>query len=303
MFIDIIKLFKDYSIECSNTGKNASLGWVNYRCPFCTDNSDHGGVNVVDRDTWCHCRRCGKHTMTDLIGKLTNNNPSDTWVILNNYTVDYNNKTILDSLPKQKVIETPETVTLPCNCVPLGRVQHNYLRTRGYNHVLLEKTWGLRCTNDLGDYKYRIIAPIFLDKKLVSYQGRDYTNKASLKYKACLKDMEVVHHKHTLYGIDLVQRDTVVVVEGIADVWRLGPGAVATFGISYKKEQVLLLNQRFKKIFILFDSYPQEAMEQANNLAMELIGLGSNVEVLELDKGDPADMSDVDLQKLMHMIL
>lgn len=134
-------------------------------------------------------------------------------------------------------------------------------------------------TAHMGNYKQRIIAPIFYNGKMVSYQGRDITEK-QIKYKACSTEKEIIHHKHLLYNFDSVS-DKMIICEGVADVWRLGKGAVCTFGVAYTKEQVLLiLEKKIKKIWILFDN-EVEAQKQAEKLAADIIlHSGIDVEIL-----------------------
>jgi hypothetical protein len=43
--------------------------------------------------------------------------------------------------------------------------------------------------------------------------------------------------KETLYNLDNAKDGTAIVVEGPIDVWRIGDGAVATFGVIYTQKQ------------------------------------------------------------------
>jgi len=168
--------------------------------------------------------------------------------------------------------------------------QHHrkYLEFRGFDPEKIERVYGLKGTLGIGPYKWRIIIPIFFKGELVSYQGRDITDQQELKYKACSKEKEIVHHKHILYALDLVQGDSVMVVEGVFDAWRFGPGCVATFGTGYSKKQARLLTN-FKRVSIIFD--PEEAAQKrARELGMAVAVQGIEVEILKLVEVDPADM-------------
>ena len=138
---------------------------------------------------------------------------------------------------------------------------------------------------------------------MVSYQGRDITNKSDMKYKACRQELELKDHKNCLYGLDQVPGGSVVGVEGITDVWRLGFGAVATFGIKYTIAQVALF-LRFQNIIFLFDP-EEQAQEQARKLSSELIGGGRHVELIQYLESnvDPGDMSDDDSKYLMKDLI
>ena len=69
-------------------------------------------------------------------------------------------------------------------------------------------------------------------------------------------------------------------VEGIFDVWKIGPGAVATFGIEVSSSQVRLLS-KFEEVFVLFDNEPQ-ALKNARKLRDDLLTLGSDSYVIKI---------------------
>lgn len=303
MPFNVNKFLHNYNIEHSHEGKNCSPDWVNIKCPMCSDNTDHGGFNLLSKNGWYNCRRCGAHSFTKVISILTNENINRAYGIIKLYSsgtigqISTNIKNRYQPLQKRKKLNLDHY-----NFKKLNNIHKKYLKKRGYKPNILESTWELLGSNNYGDYKYRIIAPIYLDGKLISFQGRDITGKNKLKYKACKKEDEVIHHKHALYGIDLVPDETVIVVEGIFDVFRIGPGSVCTFGIKYKTEQVLMLYERFKKVYILFDKEPEEAIIQAENLANDLSGLGTDVEILDLEYGDPGQLNYNEVEKLKEMI-
>lgn len=180
-----------------------------------------------------------------------------------------------------------------------------YLVNRKFVPELLERTFNLKGTGPVGDYLHRIILPIYLDRKMISFQGRDITGKCEDhdKYRACAKVNEALDHKHSLYAIDLVPGDAAVVVEGAADVWRLGPGAVGTFGTGFTRIQQLLFRRRFKQAFMLFDPEPI-AMQKAEQCAYELAIIGIKVELIELDEADdPGNLKQDDADYIMRELL
>ena len=97
---------------------------------------------------------------------------------------------------------------------------------------------------------------------------------------------------------------SVVIVEGITDVWRLGPGAVATFGIEWTNEQALLL-KNFARVFVMYDFEEEQAEEQAYKLGVTLSGLGGvSVEKLYVPghDGDPGDLTNEKARSLMGQL-
>jgi DNA primase len=237
--------------------------------------------------------------MAEVVRKLTH---ATSWHQAKEILKRYTTGMVHHRHPKQ-MEDRPTKVELPKGCGPLKKMHMDYLRGRNYDPHQLVREWGLQGTGHLGDYKFRIIAPIYVDGRLVSYQGRDITGKSSLPYMACRKADEVIHHQHTVYGLDQTVGDSVAIVEGVTDVWRLGPGAVSVFGIEFTPPQIDLISDRFKRITILFDEDPQ-AVEQTNLLVKKLKPLKIEVIHMVLDGvNDPAELSPEDAKRLMWEII
>ena len=185
-------------------------------------------------------------------------------------------------------------------------MHRKYILSRGYSPKKIQKVWGqLYGTGFYGAYKYRLIIPIIFNGKLISYQGRDITGKQELRYKNCPKPQEVKHIKDVVYGYDQAYGgDSVVVCEGVMDVWRLGPGSVATFGIDYTRKQVMLIGRSFKNRFIFYDSADRQALVQANKLAESLSIYPGKIEVIKCtESDDPGELSDSSAKKIMKELL
>jgi hypothetical protein len=122
----------------------------------------------------------------------------------------------------------------------------------------------------------------------VSYIGRSTkTGKGEARWKACGKEHERVWHRAILYGMDLLPGNKAIVVEGCTDVWRLGPGAVGTFGIDWTEEQRRVL-KKLDRVWILFDEESQ-AQKKAEELAYGLSDF-TEVEILDIEQGDPGEL-------------
>lgn len=291
---------QDHNIPIAPEGhKHGRPGWIQVECPLCVGNAGyHLGYHIEKQ--YFNCWRCGWHTMLEAIKGLLQCSDQEARHQLMLYKGVERPRQLEERKPKEKDVK----VQLPLGTKPMTALHRKYLRQRKFDPDELEKEWGLLGTGPLGPYKFRIIAPIYFEKKLVSYQGRDVTNKSKLRYMACASENEARDHKECLYGYDLVMGDTVVVVEGIADAWRLGPGAVATFGVKYKLGQVALL-RKFKRRFILFDNptYDPEAGVQAHKLANLLTAFDGTTEVLTLeDWKDPGVMPQEEADALMRDI-
>ena len=181
---DAQKFLEDYSIPISTSGKNTQPGWINIKCPFCYDNSNHGGFNIIKG--YYNCWQCGHHSLYDVISKLTGENPKQ---ILYNYSTRY---LINKKLNKKKA--PVEKLKIPGS--ELTKQQRKYLINRNFDPDFLIEKYKIKGTGPTGAYSFRIIAPIFYKNKAVSYQSRDTTNKQKLRYKACSKDKEIIHHQN-----------------------------------------------------------------------------------------------------------
>ena len=279
---DAAKFLDSYAIPFFTEGKNVSPGWTNINCPFCEDPSNHGGFSPSD---YFNCWRCGRHSLIDTICAILN----CTFQKGNKLLTEYTSHLIIKKEKEKKIVQAKQVI-FPAGTTDLDNTHYNYLRGRGFNPHKIEHLYKLKAGGVFGSHKFRIIAPIFYNRQLVSYIGRSTNENSSLRYKTCKKGDEVVFHKHILYNLDRANTEFAVVVEGITDVWRLGRGAVATFGINFHQQQVALLAERFTKIFVLFDAH-DEAQEQAEKLAYSLSILDKRVEIVELQGGDPGNLS------------
>lgn len=294
---DAVSFCKDHNIAYDTTGPNTSPGWVQIKCPHCRDKTNHCGINVASMHV--NCWKCGHHFLDNTISELLGITKKESKELINIYI-----KSARYHLQKEEKLKPVTSITLPEGTGDLTKLHRDYLLSRNFSPKKIKKIFGIKGTSHLGDYAFRIIAPITYNGRLVSYQGRDVTGRSSIRYKACEKSNEIIHHKHMLYAIDHAKElsRTVVVVEGITDVWRLGPGAVCTFGTSWKQAQLLLLFKHFDNIFIIFD--PEEpAQEKAHALAWGLSSLGKTVEIITGLDTDPGDMSEEEAEKLMTNFL
>jgi len=291
---DILKFLSTYNIDSTTEGKHGRSGWVQVKCPMCTGSDGYpGGFNIAE--SYYNCYRCGWHPLKDIISSLLGISEQEAITILKTMR---RNKGASTHQKARDTPESPKEVCLPPNTSTMQESHRKYLARRNFDPEKLEDLYQLKGTNHLGQYKFRIIAPIYFKGQLVSYQGRDTTDRSPLKYKACPLIDEVVHHKNILYGIDLVMGDTLIIVEGITDVWRIGSPAVATFGTSFTTEQLqLIIKRKFKQVILLFDA-ESDAQVKARKMAIRLSAHGISVMNIALDDGDPGSLSEEDVIEL-----
>jgi hypothetical protein len=289
--LNLIQLFKDYGVEYRTEGKNCKPGWVNVRCCFCEDHSNHLGGSLETGAF--NCWKCGAHGTVKTLSRLLRINEKDVYDVMKKYGGGAGFKPVVKD-NNAKINLKP--FKFPSGTEPMKKRHKRYLKKRGFSPKVIETFWGVMGTGMLSrldkiNYKHRLIAPIVWDGKVVSFQGRDVTGHAGLRYMACPKEREIIHHKDILYMNEMKITRTGICVEGITDVWRFGTDAFSTFGIEFTKRQVRVMANKFDNIIIVFDKGKQE-QKQAKKLMNELRYRGVVIENVPLeDSDDPASMT------------
>ena len=285
--INIKDFLTENEISFKTSGKNVSKGWINLEvCPFCNDSSYHCGINLSSLAFHCWvCHEKGHiHKLLKEIG------------LKNIQNIEFENE-------QQPIIKTSDMVKWPEFMQDEMPVPHRkYLSSRGFDPDFLIKKYKLKSVYNIGDYKFRIIVPVIVNKITVSWVAANVLRqfKHIIPYLDCPPEKAIVQPKHALYNYDSIN-DWVIIVEGITDVWNCGDGFVASFTKGMTSEQIeLLLKKNPKKVFIMFDS---DANIQAQQLANNLSGLFHYVEVLTLVSGDPADLTKEEINQIKKEIL
>ncbi len=298
MLLDISRLYADFHVSTAPYHhKHARRGWINTPCPFHQGNPGyHLGYNL--EKGYFFCWSCGWHPTDLTVQILTNTDKREAKSLLQRYKSKLDpGYGLPDSTFSRKV---PDELKWPEGCGPMTDIHKTYLSKRLFDPEQLEKEWGLLGTDNWGQHAFRVIAPITFRSQPVSWQGRDITDKQRAKYLPCPNEQEILPHKHLLYGFDKARWETVVVVEGITGVWRLGPGSVGTFGVKYTASQLLLL-QSFEKVIIFYDG-DMAGQEASDKMGVELTGIGHEVEIWEPFKNDSGDIPQSIANELMKEV-
>lgn len=297
---DALRFLREAHIDYTTEGAKATKNRVNIHCPFCEGSQNyHLGIHLTN--AYGHCWRCGAHSLPEIVHTILR----VTWKEVYNILEDYKNvRNVRLSARASKGTRHNKLVLPDSGVMDLTKLHKQYIRKRNYNVNEITDLWKIQSTGPVGKNKHRIYIPIMYMEQPVSYQCRTIQPNVDLRYITCKPEHEKMFHKNTLYGVDHALSDTLVVVEGITDVWRLGPGAVATFGTSYTTEQMLQI-ARYSNVFILFD--PEiAAQKKANKLANEVAMINKgNVHIITLDDTDidPGDLPQDEADQLMHDIL
>jgi len=294
--VDTKSLLSDLDIEYKTSGKNIGSGCIGIVCPFCGDQSNHCGIFI--KKNLFKCWVCGqKGSIVHLIKEIKGISFRKSVNIIRDYVQDsslyrLNEKDLTEA---NSVRSNRQSVAYPSPILDsIPEPHRQYLLSRNFDPDLLIKKYGLKFTYNTGDYRFRIIAPISVGGKAVSWIAADVIRKGGIPYLKCPLEMSIISVNNCLYNIDSVG-SVAILVEGITDVWRMGDGCVASMTKSINSAQIQQLSDHgVKKVIIMFDA---DAIDGAKIAAGKLRGLFS-VDVIELSEGDPADLLASDVMDL-----
>lgn len=177
----------------------------------------------------------------------------------------------------------------------------DYLRSRGFKPRQLIRKYKLRAVHTIGRYKFRVIIPIYMHNRLISFTSRDVTDQQEPKYKNALPKECLITVGKVIYNYDtLLPGADAFLVEGPTDVWKLGDGAVSLLGVKHTMEQIrLLMKKKIGTLFILFDN-DSDGRKTSRYFARLMAPLVKKVEIIFLEEvNDPGELtfSEVEILK------
>ena len=294
--MDYRRLFSDYGIPFSD---KVNRGWVNVTCPFCDDRTFNGGFN--ESYDYYNCWKCGGHSHILALSKILHLAKS----VIEEVVEDYRGRSLMLNTLNAKKIASATNLTLPTST--FTPAERNYLLKRDFDPDYLHEKYSVVGGGVTGAWKYRIIIPMLLNGKVVSWTARSILSKEKQKeldiprYKNLSIEQSVVDPKHLLYNLDNARGRTVVLTEGAFDVMRLGDGFVSSFGTELTQEQLAQLKDRFDKVYIMFDN-EKKAQEKARKFGYQLVSMGVDVEVVDAysdyGKNDGAELSSSEVRTI-----
>lgn len=285
MSIDFVRLLQNTGIPFDTT---VNRGWVNVRCPVCDDHSNHGGFNIVGG--YYHCWKCGSHNVKYVLRQLTGLNADQVDELFGLYE---GRSIVLNNLNKTN--KKPKSIELPGR--PLPPIARKYLKSRRFDPDFIVEKYGVKYGGIAGTWRNRLLIPIVLDKRLISYQGRAISD-IKPRYLTLSVEKSVIDPKSVLYNVDNCPGDTLNLLEGVTDVWRLGDGFAASFGTSISPAQIRFISKRFQRVRVLFDP-EREARAKAAKMAALLASFDIETEIIDLELDhDPGDCSDKEVQQI-----
>lgn len=202
----------------------------------------------------------------------------------------------------QREFRTPDA------CVSLSVLQKDheaitYLQSRGYKPDILEKYLGIGWITEQGlpSLRERIYIPIYQDGKLMGFQARVIKADPSREKQKYINPVGM--RKSTLlYNLDnAVNQNLLIICEGPADVWSVGPCGVAIFGSDCSHTQLSTIGKYFngKPIVVALDA---DANDKADQLVVKIQQSVPRSFVTKINMSgdeDPGSLKD-ELWKRLH---
>lgn len=283
----------EYKIPMAPEGHaHTTEGWIQIDCPFCSANSQHWRMGFNKQGKFCNCWSCGGRSLSLVIEHLADMEYKEARKLAISIAKDA--KTLPNRRTKVKGI-----LTTPKGLQPLREAHRRYLQSRGFVPDSLVRLWSIQGIGISGHMSWRIFIPVIWKGQTVSFLTRAISDKVEQRYLSASPQQEAFPHKNLLYGIDYV-REAVIINEGPTDVWRIGPGAVATMGTSYTQEQINLI-VNVKRRYVCFDNEPT-AQKRAQQLIKSLAAFPGRTYNIELDAKDPEKESLKNVRRLQALL-
>jgi DNA primase len=279
MNFNAMEFLEEYGID----HRPANKDWTQVKqCPFCLNNAYHLGINT--KKTFFNCFVCHKSGRVEFL-------------IYNLLKIPYAKAKEIAELygasPSFESEPGPRAEQVKIAGMTTLRPLHiEYLKSRGYDYLFLERRYQIGACYTVGRFPYRIVIPIYSDGVLVNATSRDVTGQQKERYLSLSNEEAVIPRNECVYNIDSVAGENLLIVEGPFDVWRIGGSTVSTFGTGFTMAQVVRILSKFpKNIYIMFDN-ETEAQKNANRLASCFAPLVPHVEILGIPVKDPAMLSE-----------
>lgn len=299
--MEVQEFLEEHDIEYFTSGKNVSHGWINVQCPFCDDHSNHCGIKLSNLRVSCWI--CGSHSIVNLIIELIHCSYKEANYIKKSLSRGAGDNPLLT----RRHSDTSSNIThLPLEATPdFPKRYLHYLKSRGLTPPgKYIKKYRLLATYPIGKYKFRIIIPVYMNRRLVSFTSRDITENQTPTYLSASDKEGRMNIKNTIYNYDnLTPGSDAILVEGPLDVWKLGDGTVSSFGVKYTDRQVILLKKKeIRTLFIIFDNDKAGRMG-GRDFARVMAPLVKKIEIITFETiNDPGDLSADEASVLKYQI-
>ena len=287
-------ILQQSGIEIRHHGEHhhTSEGWIQFDCPYCSPGSGNFrcGYNILTRAV--NCWSCGALRLIKVI--------QDMMDIPFHMAVK-----VIHDLPQREIVRSEETgeYAVPFPIHRFGREHKTYLKNRGFEGLLLvlEELWTVRCTSQFaGQYRWSLFIPVIFRGETVTWITRSINPNAERRYQNAPLRQSSVSIRDVLYGSDLI-KDTVIIVEGPLDVWKIGPGAVALCGKGMSHARLEFLS-KVPNRYVCLDSDP-ESQNTARKICDDLSVFYGTTTNIVLKAKDPGEADHEELQQLKELLV
>lgn len=283
-FVAFCEMFK---IPYRTEGKHTRRGWVQIDCPNCGRESGkfHLGFNLKYRTL--NCWKCGKKALGPTLATISG-------LSIGRLSA------FIARIPKIEFeqVEIQGTFVVPKGVGPLNDAHKRYLLDRNFNWRRIVKLWNVQGIGVAKELQHRLWIPIEYGGKQRSWTTRTISKNPDItRYISASPNQELINHKKLLYGEDYAG-NTIIVVEGPMDVWRIGPGACGTFGTRPTAAQVA----RIAKYPVRYVCFDHGAERQAQSLVETLSAFPGETHQIVLDAEDPDSMSRKELAQVRKLL-
>lgn len=291
----ITELLKQLDIPYREGGTHHHVryGWIGVDCPFCSPGWGKFRMGIPEgRPVVASCWTCGLHKITETLSELTGFGWDKCRQLLGQ--LDWGKATEAwpeDGRPKK--LEKPEYVK---EILPAHR---SYLERRKFDPDHIASLWDVGGVGVSKNNPWSLFIPIYQKGAMVSWTCRTIGKRWDRYH--MIEDREAILPRNKLlYGLDYC-RHAAIVVEGPTDVWRIGPGAVATMGVKFSKSQTIALSE-FPTRVICYDN-EEEAQYMAHKLCWLLEGFPGETYRVVLDCKDPGEATRQQVAELRKRFL
>ncbi len=284
-------VLEDNSISYRRAGEHhhARTGWVNFDCPYCGKDTEKFHMGYSSERRLLNCWKCGRKDLVDVLSLLLN---------VSIQTAIGISKEITGKIQYLKKAHTGK-YRPPDRINELASVHRGYLRRRKFDPVEITRLWNVRGIGlSNARFSWRLFIPYILDDQNVNWTTRSVNHVSPNKYVSASANECSIPRTELLYGEDYV-RNAILAVEGPTDVWRIGPGAVATSGLSYSSAQVEKL-AKYPIRGVCFDN-SIDAQNRASELCDALSVFPGTTYRICLIADDPGSADKQEIKELREM--
>jgi hypothetical protein len=277
----------DIPFATEQSHPNVRHGWYGVDCPFCESESGKYYLGINIERLYANCWRCGPHWLPEALAGIPIG------------------KAAALLKPMYGVYKELEVKTRgkyrPPKAVDLCPIHLDYLKNRrGFARIAeLQKLWEIQGTTNASKYSWRILIPVRFRGQLVSWTTRAIDDEIVPRYRAAPPERESVPIREVLYGYDYC-RHVAIIHEGPIDVWKVGPGAVCSFGVGYTYQQLNLL-RKIPTRYVCFDA-ETAAQRRAETLCSQLATFPGETYNITLDSNDPGQATRKELRQLRKLL-